>query len=305
MITNNNFKISQDAIKIGQAMTAGILLEVSSSPSPGLVSPFSMGAHRDMNFLSFVLSSSAISPYFSLFGQIGMDWNGETYLLEKLRTIGKIAEKQLLQITNGVNTQRGILFLGGIVAAASGKALKLGEIRIKKISKIVSQICEGLVERELKDLKSKNRYTNGEKIFLKYGIEGIRGEVERGLPSIVNVSYPQFIKAMDSDMGLNYAMIDSLLHLIMRVEDTTILSRLGMDGLKLAQGKAKDVIEKGSIYTKRGREEIYNLDRYFIRENISPGGCADLLAITVAIYILEGKNIDLNDILKDYNNIFK
>lgn len=298
MINSDEFKISQDAIKIGQAVTAGILLEVSCSPSPGLVSPFSMGSHEDMNFLSFMLGSSAISPYFSLFGQMGMDWDEKACLLDELRAVGIYAEKDLLRKTSGINTQRGILFLGGVVAAASGIALRMGEVSINRICKNVSKVCEGIVERELKGLNGKSTKTNGEKVFLKYGIRGIRGEVEDGFPSIVNISYPQFVEAIDSGVGLNYAMINSLLHLIMVVEDTTVISRLGMTGLQKAQIGARKVIEKGSVYTKEGRNTICDLDKYFIEENISPGGCADLLAITIAISILEGKKIDLNQILK-------
>lgn len=302
MANNDEIKVSQDAIKIGQALTAGILLEASCYPSPGLVSPFSMGAHKDMNFLSFMLGSSAISPYFTLFGQIGINWDGETFLLKELRKIGINAEEQLLQMTKGINTQRGILFLGGIVAAACGKTIKSGKLNIKSICKNVSKICEGLVERELKSLTPKKACTNGEKLFLKYGTKGIRGELERGLPSVCDVSYPRFIKGMESGIGINYSMIDSLLHLIMTVEDTTILSRLGPNGLKKAQLKAKEAIEKGSVYSEQGRKGILQLDEYFTRENISPGGCADLLAITVAIYILEGREIKLNDILSGYYN---
>lgn len=47
MMKTSNRKLSEDAIKIGQAITAGVLLEVSCHPSTGLVSPFSVGAHSD------------------------------------------------------------------------------------------------------------------------------------------------------------------------------------------------------------------------------------------------------------------
>lgn len=300
MGSDNGLGVSQEAIKIGQFITTGILLEASCAPSPGLVNPFSMGAHRDMNFFSFLLGSSAISPYFALFAQMGMNWEGKNNLLDELRKLGRDAEKQLLKITRGVNTQRGILFLGGIVAAASGMAINMGDITKENISKNVSKICTGLVKRELEGLECKKDYTNGENLFLKYGIKGIRGEVEKGLPSVLNIGYPQFVKGMQSNIGLNNAMVDCLVHLIAVVEDTTILSRLGIDGLKKAQIEAKKVIAQGSIYTEEGTKKILDLDRYFIKENISPGGSADLLAISVAIYMMEEREINLDSILKGY-----
>lgn len=304
MLNNNDLNICKKAIKIGQAMTGGILLEASCNPAPGLVSPFSMGAHKDMNFLSFMLSTSAISPYFSLFGQVGLNWEGEAPLLEILRPIGISAEEQLIQITGGVNTQRGILFLGGIVAAVSGHIMKTEKISVNKICEKVSKVCEGIVDNELGNLDSKNKYTHGEKLFKEHGIRGIRGEVEDGLPSVKNISYPRFVKAMEQGLGLNKAMIDSLIHLIEKVEDTTVLSRVGMNGLMKAQEGAREAINKGSVYTSEGKAYIEKLDKYFIENNISPGGCADLLAVTVAIYILEGKNIDIISILKGYGNLF-
>ncbi|MCC5909074.1 MAG: triphosphoribosyl-dephospho-CoA synthase [Clostridiaceae bacterium] len=291
-------KISKDAIKIGQAMTAGVLLEVSCHPSPGLVSPYSMGAHKDMNFMSFLLSTSAISPYFSLFAQMGIDWDRKESLLGNLRPIGKEAEEELLQITGGVNTQRGILFLGGIIAAASGVAIKDDKVNIYEISKNVAEICKGIVETELKTLKSHPKNTNGEKLFLHQGITGIRGEVEEGLPSITEIAYPQFVRAIDSQVGLKDAMVDTLLHLMALVEDTTVLSRLGIEGLRKTHIASKEVIKKGSVYTKDGKRALEDLNKYFIGENISPGGCADLLAVTVGIYILEGNEISLKNILK-------
>lgn len=305
MRNKNCLGISQEAIKIGQSITTGILLEASCSPSPGLVNPFSMGSHRDMNFFSFLLGSSTISPYFSLFAQLGMNWEERQSLLDELRKLGRDAEKQLLKATGGVNTQRGILFLGGVVAAASGMAINKEEITVDNISKNVSKICAGLVERELESLECKKNYTDGESLFLKYGIEGIRGEVEKGLPSIVNIGYPQFAKGMQLNIGLNNAMVDCLLHLIATVEDTTILSRLGINGLKKAQIEAKKVIAQGSIHTKRGIRGILDLDRYFIEENISPGGSADLLAISVAIYMMEEREIDLDSILRGYGDFYK
>ena len=46
-----------------------MLYEVTCYPSPGLVSPASSGAHKDMDFFTFVDSTSVLSRYFTLFVQ--------------------------------------------------------------------------------------------------------------------------------------------------------------------------------------------------------------------------------------------
>ncbi len=270
-MSRNEWNVSKEAMKIGQAMTAGILLEVACEPSPGLVSPNSMGAHRDMNMMSFLLSSAAISPYFSLFAQMGRDWDEKEPLLEALRPQGINAEKEFLALTDQVNTQRGILFLGGIVAAAAGMAGKTGDITVKRICEKVAVICEGIVSRELESVQPNGKNTNGEKLFMEHRLEGIRGEVERGLPSVRKVGYPVFRQAMEQGMGLNDSMVHTLLHLFTCVEDTTVASRLGPEGLEKCREASLAVIDKKGMMTEEGRQAVSSMNTYFIEENISPG----------------------------------
>ncbi len=296
-MNNEEWKITKDAMNIGQAMTAGILLEVACEPSPGLVSPNSMGAHKDMNLMSFLLSSAAIAPYFSLFAQLGRDWDEKEPLLEALRPHGINAEKEFLALTDQVNTQRGIVFLGGIVAAAAGIAGKTGEITVGKISQQVAMICDGIVARELESVELNGKKTNGEKLFMEHRLVGIRGEVEKGLPSVLDVGYPVFLEAMGDGMGLNDAMVHTLIHLFSSVEDTTVASRLGPEGLKKCKIASRMVIEKGGMRTKEGRKAVDDMNHYFIEENISPGGSADLLAVIVGIYLMEGHSLALETIL--------
>ncbi len=48
------------------------------------------------------------------------------------------------------------------------------------------------------------------------------------------------------------------------------------------------MIKKGGMESDEGRRAATELDACFIKQNISPGGCADLLAVTAAIYLMEG-----------------
>ncbi|WP_141131568.1 triphosphoribosyl-dephospho-CoA synthase [Anaerovirgula multivorans] len=90
-------------------------------------------------------------------------------------------------------------FLGEIVVATSGIEIKNQKIKIDKVCNNVTNICEEIVDRELKNINRNTVSTSGEKLFIEQGIKGIRGEVEAGLPSISQISYPQLVKAIKTD----------------------------------------------------------------------------------------------------------
>ena len=82
-----------------------------------------------------------------------------------------------------------------------------------------------------------------------------------------------------------------MLHLIKDTEDSNILGRYDMNILKLAQDNAKEAIKLGGIFTEKGETFIRAMDKSFIKKNISPGGSADLLAVTMMLYMIENGDI--------------
>ncbi|HEY4543067.1 MAG TPA: triphosphoribosyl-dephospho-CoA synthase, partial [Tissierellaceae bacterium] len=75
-------------------------------------------------------------------------------------------------------------------------------------------------------------------------------------------------------------------------EDSNILGRHDIEALKYVKNKSKIAIDIGGIYTKEGKEYIEKLDKEFIRLNISSGGAADLLAVTLFIFLVEEGELD-------------
>jgi triphosphoribosyl-dephospho-CoA synthase len=53
------------------------------------------------------------------------------------------------------------------------------------------------------------------------------------------------------------------------------------------QARARAALGIGGMFTDEGRAEILRMDRDFICRNVSPGGCADLLAVTIFAERLE------------------
>ena len=105
-----------------------------------------------------------------------------------------------------------------------------------------------------------------------------------GLPAVRTDGLPTMEKALKARASLEEAGTTTLVRLIAKVTDTNLIARGGMEGQKWA---AKTVPEpKGTILD---RESLEVLDREFIERNLSPGGCADLLAITYFIHFCTEK----------------
>lgn len=276
--------------RISSLAIKSILYEVAATPKPGLVDRENSGAHRDMDFYTFLTSASVLAPYFYRCAELGINFRGDDYrqLLLDIRPIGKLAEEDMFRATGGINTHKGIIFSQGIISAAAGSLYSQGEyFNIKNISLRVKDISQGISE-ELREAYGKKNKTYGEKLFIKYKTKGIREEVESGFKSVVGISYPIFKKLVEEDKySLNDISIQTLLYLMKTIEDTNILGRHNMEILKFVQDRAAEALRLGGVFTSKGKEFIKSLDKIFIEKHISPGGSADLLAITHMIYMIE------------------
>ncbi|MDR7871102.1 MAG: triphosphoribosyl-dephospho-CoA synthase CitG [Tissierellaceae bacterium] len=268
-----------------------ILFEVATSPKPGLVDRFNSGAHKDMDFFTFLRSSSVLSSYFYNCAESGIDFTGNDYgyLLADLRPIGIKAEQDMFQATKGINTHKGIIFSMGIIAAAVGSLFKELDNLVfdyKEISNRVMLITNGIT-KELDSAHNKSNLTYGEMLYIKYGTKGIRGEVESGFKTILDISLPILEELLLDDFHINYVLIQVLLHLMAYTEDSNVLGRHNMDVLNYVQTESKKAIGLGGYFTQEGKKYIESMDKDFIDKNISPGGSADLLAVSLMMYILK------------------
>jgi holo-ACP synthase/triphosphoribosyl-dephospho-CoA synthase len=213
--------------------------------------------------------------------------------LPVLRCIGRDGDRQMLEATGGVNTQKGLLFLLGILSAAAAYCLKQTQhVTAVQILDAAAMMTHGIVERELVGLTAQDttKLTAGEKLYLEYGVTGIRGEIEAGIPSIRNCGLPVLTKALAQGLSLNDALVHTLMSLMTVVQDTTILHRHNLDTLQAVQEQAKGIVAQGGMLTEAGRAQIIALDKRFVDRNISPGGVADLLAATYFLHVIENNN---------------
>lgn len=280
--------------EVGARAVEAMLMEAACTPAPGLVDRRNAGAHQDMDYFLFLKSSSALAGTMFRCAAAGWSHDGSgPALLPVLRRIGADGEAKMFRATAAVNTQKGLLFLQGVLAAAAAGVLR--DSRRPAASSVcqrVAAICQGLVERELEPLRRmplSRKATAGEKLFLEYGVTGIRGEMEAGLPNIANLALPCFRDALSAGLSLNDALVQALLALMTVAEDTTVLNRHGPDVLREVQALAGSILSGGGMLTESGRREIAGLDQLFIARRISPGGAADLLAATYFIHLIDSE----------------
>jgi len=286
------FRINEISMIISSFAIQAMIYEVSCYPSPGLVSPVSYGAHKDMNFFTFIDSTSVLSKYLALFVQEGFSDKTYEEIFNGVRRIGVEAEKDMFVKTRGINTHKGMLFLMGVACAATGKAI-FEKKNFKCIQDIIKEMTKGIVEKELSLLKDNVELSHGEKLFFKYKTEGVRGEVERGIPTVFNYAL-DFYK-QNAELNVNDRLVHTLIGIMQICDDSTIIYRHSPQVLQEVREKTIEIIKLGGMKTDIGRRKISVLCEEFIEKNISPGGSADLLGVTVFLYLVE-EHMDSNNI---------
>jgi len=272
----------EDARHIGALAVKSLLDEVCTTPKPGLVDRRNSGSHQDMDIFTFMASAAALAPYFQACAEIGIQTaeKAPEETFRRLREAGLQAEREMYRATNGINTHKGAIFTMGILCGAAGRLWKpAGGWEQAALLREVSDMTKDAMET---DLRRGGTDTVGQRLYAQQGICGIRGEVARGLPSVEKIGLPAFLDCLDRGLDRNMAGAVSLLRLIAGVEDTNMLSRGGEAGAAEGAAWASELVGAGNIPTVAQIEE---LDDRFIRRNLSPGGCADLLA---AVYFVEG-----------------
>lgn len=237
--------------------------EVLLTPKPGLVDADNSGAHTDMDKDAFLRSAAALEPWFLRMAERGKASLEETpeALLAALRPIGLRAEEDMYAATAGVNTHKGALFSLGLLCAAAGRLTAQNRpLTTESLCGMCAQMTAGITRRELNATD-----THGLQAHAVYGAKGVRGEAESGFESVRQLALPW--------LKQEHGPYKALLSLIAHVRDTNVLHRAGEGGLNWLQSRAKDLLDSFSI------PALQQLDRECIQRNISPGGCADLLAI--------------------------
>ena len=271
---------------IATLATKALLYEVSISPKAGLVSRLSNGSHKDMNFYTFIDSSLALYNYFLNCFDYGQEklFSCPDFF-KNLRELGKVAEKEMYEATKGINTHKGTIFSMGILLAVLGVHLKENkEIDLKILSEKIKEMCKPLLN-ELKD--ADNISTYGEKAYKEYHLTGARGLAISGY-EIVLLDGINKLRDFCKTLDFETACILLLFYYMSVLDDTNIVNRASIRTLKEVQILSKELFEqhRKKLVKENIKNSMSKLNDIFIEKNISAGGSADLLILTIFIHLL-------------------
>ncbi len=276
----------EDSETVAQLAVQSLLYEVCTTPKPGLVDRSNSGSHQDMDIFTFMASSAALFPYFAQCAQIGMDTATldapETF--RRLRWPGKRAESVMKEATGGVNTHKGAIFSLGILCGALGRLGREQWHCPETVLHECAAMTKGLTQEDFAGITAENAQTVGQKLYVQYGITGVRGQAEQGFPAVLNAGLPALKKALSTGHCLNDAGCHALMAIIIAATDTNLIARSNRE-TQLRVTEQLKVLEKRFLFFDRERLEW--LDAAFMKQNLSPGGSADLLAMTYFLHALE------------------
>ena len=268
-----------DREKIASLAVQSLLEEACTTPKPGLVDRANSGSHRDMDIFTFLASAAALQPYFLECARIGQETREKpSYeVFPLLRAAGRQADRDMLAATGGINTHKGAIYTMGILCGAAGRLWTAEKEHPEEAALLAEcgQIAGSAARADFADMEKNSAVTAGQKLYLEHGIRGIRGQVADGLPALKDLALPMLKKGLARGESLNDAGSAALLHLIAGVTDTNMVSRGGFEKAEAVRRELKALLAKDPNPAK---EAIEALDAAFIRDNLSPGGCADLLA---------------------------
>ncbi|HWQ57580.1 MAG TPA: citrate lyase holo-[acyl-carrier protein] synthase [Clostridia bacterium] len=257
-----------------------LLTEVNATPKPGLVDRRNSGAHRDMDLESFHRSADAIRPYFKRMALLALNMFADTRqaLMKRLRAEGQDAERAMLAATDGANAHKGAIFSMGLLLAGAGIYLQTGRPALAEAARLADVGLSGAL-----DAAKQAPLTNGDRVYAKTGATGARGEAAGGFPAArkAKETLRGFISEGYSDEDAAALTLPVILE---KLEDTNLLHRGREEGLAFAQISAGRI---NALPVEERLEALLALDDTFIARNLSPGGCADVLALALLMKELE------------------
>ena len=258
-----------------------MLSEVSATPKPGLVDRNNSGSHTDMDFFTFVDSAAALAPHFRKMYLAGWDHavDEPATLFARLRAMGQQAEADMFAATHGVNPHKGLIFSIGLLSGALGAKQRQGSTTLDG----VLALCADMGRCALDDFATVPD-TNGKRCYQTYRLPGIRGEAAAGFPSAAAIGLATLRRWTEAGLSLNDAALYALLTLLARVSDTNMIRRGGLAAAEACRQQAQALLDR--ITPESLHQELLSLDHTYIRQNLSPGGCADLLALSLMLFFL-------------------
>lgn len=259
------------ATGIGRRALVALYKEVALHPKPGLVTPFDNGAHQDMTLATFLRSISALRAYFTAIAALGATHPA----FAALQPLGVAAEAGMLQATGGVNTHRGAIFNLGLLCAAAGACAP--QAAAEELCQHVARTWGEAILASACGAPA----SHGLAVAAAHGAGGARREAAAGFPMVRATALPAYWRTLAATGSAELAAVEALFALMSVLEDTNVLWRGGATGLDHVRSTAAAFLAAGGVRASGWRGRAEAMARGFAARRLSPGGAADLLAVTL------------------------
>lgn len=265
--------------RLDQLCLDALTMEAMAWPKPGLVTPVDSGSHSDMDIKLLLAGIASLKGYFSNVA-VGAA-SGQP--LSGLQPLGIAAEQRMLLATGGINTHRGAIFnLGLLAAAAASRTVD---------PSLAGLPCGAVVKRQWGEPLSISGRTappsHGTEVCRRFNSGGARSEAGAGFPTVYRTALPLLRGLIEELIPVETALIGTLLALMEEVDDTNLLWRGGREGLAFVQRSAREFNLDGGIKQRLWRGKLAIMHHDLVSRNLSPGGSADLLAVTWVAHHLD------------------
>lgn len=267
---------------IAHLATQALQAELDTTPKPGLVDKDNNGAHRDMDYALMQRSIDTLHPYFVKLALLGCADALPTHT--SIRDIGIEAEKAMLSATNGVNTHKGALFSMGLAVVAAAheeRKIAANEEQILKERNGGEDVLVSL-QTTIKALAASfpdTSGTHGSKAkLLSKGTTAIKGALDNareGYEMLFAEWLPFYIERRKEHDA--HTLHKTLLRIMCDLDDTNVIYRTDLATAEEVKQEARALLDSFS------ETALKDMDRHYTTRNISPGGAADMLSLTVFI----------------------
>ena len=238
--------------------------ELHATPKPGLVDEHDNGAHTDMDLELMHRSIESLRPAFDQLAQLGL--SRVLPPAEYVQQLGVNMEQRMLSATGGVNTHRGALFSMGLTLLAAAYTWhKEHVVKPSALRHCIMKLSHGIV--------AVDNGSHGSRAIAAHHVEGALSMAQHGYQRLFKEWLPYYA----SLSGDPYRDVKTLLHIMSELDDTNVIHRVGYETAQEVKREARALLDNF------GLADLEAMNRSFMSRNISPGGAADMLSLTIFI----------------------
>ncbi len=241
--------------------TDALQQELDTTPKPGLIDQNDNGAHSDMDYRLMQRSIAALHPYFV---KLAVEaFQKDLPSVENLQKIGLEAEKAMLDATKGVNTHKGALFALGLALVSAANLYQNGILNPENLQKNIEKLASQFPD---------TTDTHGSRVVSQHNVKGALAMAREGYQPLFTDWLPYYRGERREERKLK-----TLLRIMTTLDDTNVYHRKGAEGV--AQMKADSIALLNDFEPKK----LEQLNQDYNAQGISPGGSADMLALTIFV----------------------